>query len=727
MTATRSVSAFAPLAMTLFLALNMTDSIVLAQGTAFTYQGILTETNAPAQGVYDFEFRVFDLAVGGTQQGVTVTVDNLAVTNGLFQATLDPGANVFTGPGRWLNIAVRPGASAGNYTSLTPRQPITPAPYAIYAGAAAVLDGILSSSQLIGTYSKEVIFDNPANIFIGEFVGDGISLTNLSATNLIGVIPASALNHAWKLGGNADTTAGPNFLGTTDDEPLEIKVNGLRVFRFEPNTEIAPNVIGGASVNYAAPSVVGATIGGGGTLNYLGLGAVESNSVFADFGTIGGGWSNVVEATAVSGTVAGGYGNTVGGPDATVGGGNGNQAGGTRATITGGQNNSAGGDWAAIGGGAGNVAGNLYSVIAGGSGNDVFGSYSAIGGGSGNLVDVGAERSTIAGGQGNVIGLDYASVGGGLQNTNLGNYSTVGGGRQNTIAVSADYSVIAGGRSNALNADYAFAAGRRAKASHNGAFVWADSTDADFATIAADEFALRASGGFRFIGSPTLGTLMVAPNEALDGDNSQLLLAEDDDGTFGMAVAYNGTTNELQILGKTGTGFTTPHVVVARNSGNTGIKRSPTANDLEVEGTASKTAAGDWLANSDARIKQDIQPVTDALAKMDRVRLVSFRYNEAYRKNHPSLEDRRYLNVIAQEFREVFPEHVKASGEKLPDGSEILQVDAYPLTIYAAAAVQELNLKVERLENELRSRNADNEQLRRRLERIEQRLSQDVN
>jgi len=50
-----------------------------------------------------------------------------------------------------------------------------------------------------------------------------------------------------------------------------------------------------------------------------------------------------------------------------------------------------------------------------------------------------------------------------------------------------------------------------------------------------------------------------------------------------------------------------------------------------------------------------------------------------------------YPNVIAQEFAKIFPNDVKGSGETLPDGSEILQVDTYPLTIYSAAAVQELH------------------------------------
>lgn len=124
--------------------------------------------------------------------------------------------------------------------------------------------------------------------------------------------------------------------------------------------------------------------------------------------------------------------------------------------------------------------------------------------------------------------------------------------------------------------------------------------------------------------------------------------------------------------------------------GGVGIGRAVGSNAFEVEGDASKTSAGLWSSNSDARIKTDVRTITDALDTLDRVRLVSFEYEPGYLAKHPVIRDRRYLNVIAQEFARVFPEHVKGSGEYLADGSEILQVDAYPLTIYSAAAVQEL-------------------------------------
>ncbi len=149
---------------------------------------------------------------------------------------------------------------------------------------------------------------------------------------------------------------------------------------------------------------------------------------------------------------------------------------------------------------------------------------------------------------------------------------------------------------------------------------------------------------------------------------------------------------------------------------NVGIKRTAGSNSLEVEGNASKSSAGSWLANSDRRIKADIQPIGDALEKLSRVRLVDFRYTADYRTAHPGVDGRRYLNVIAQEFAEVFPEHVKSSGEKMADGTEILQVDTYPLTIYSAAAVQELHRENEALKKQLADQEA-------RLRKLEQSLA----
>ncbi len=102
-----------------------------AVGTGFTYQGRLEEGGLPANGDYDFQARLFDDAVAGTQIGITLMANDLPVVDGLFGTFMDFGAAAFTTEARWLELSVRPGASTGAYTTLTPRQRIRPAPLAI--------------------------------------------------------------------------------------------------------------------------------------------------------------------------------------------------------------------------------------------------------------------------------------------------------------------------------------------------------------------------------------------------------------------------------------------------------------------------------------------------------------------------------------------------------------------------------------------------------------------
>ncbi len=102
-------------------------------GTAFTYKGRLTDGGNPADGDYDLQFELYDNASGPSQVGSTIVLDNVTVASGLFTEQLDFGSGIFDGDARWLEIAVRDGASSGNYTTLSPRQELTPTPYAIYA------------------------------------------------------------------------------------------------------------------------------------------------------------------------------------------------------------------------------------------------------------------------------------------------------------------------------------------------------------------------------------------------------------------------------------------------------------------------------------------------------------------------------------------------------------------------------------------------------------------
>lgn len=114
--------------------------------TAFTYQGALVDGGAPAGGVYDLRAKLFDALTGGTQVGGTLTQENVTVAAGTFTISLDFGPTAFAGE-RWLELSVRPGASTGAFTVLSPRQRITPAPNALYA-AAVPWTGVIGAPNL---------------------------------------------------------------------------------------------------------------------------------------------------------------------------------------------------------------------------------------------------------------------------------------------------------------------------------------------------------------------------------------------------------------------------------------------------------------------------------------------------------------------------------------------------------------------------------------------------
>ncbi len=98
----------------------------------FTYQGRLTDAGAAPTGLYDIQFTLWDASSGGAANPTINTVDNVLVSAGLFTARLDFGT-AFASYKRWLQIAVRPGASVGAYTTLLPRQEITAAPFSTFS------------------------------------------------------------------------------------------------------------------------------------------------------------------------------------------------------------------------------------------------------------------------------------------------------------------------------------------------------------------------------------------------------------------------------------------------------------------------------------------------------------------------------------------------------------------------------------------------------------------
>ena len=519
-------------------------------GTQFTYQGRLKLDGAAVNTTQDVEFRLYDALTAGNPVGTAVAKDDVPVANGLFTVELDFGAAAFVGDARWLEIAVRPGNETGAYTTLTPRQPLTVVPYALHS------------------------------------------------------LSTAAGGNNWSLTGNAGTTPGTHFLGTSDSQALEFKVNSARALRLEPH-DTSPNVMAGFSGNVVSAGVYGAAIGGGGKNFFV-------NRVTDSFGTVAGGYWN--QAGNDAGTVLdGGY--------AAVGGGDTNVASGSCSTVPGGRGNSAAGEcslaagrqaqashqgsfvWADTSGAAfastgnnqfliraaGNVGinkndpgsvldvnGTVTATAFAGSGAGLTGlpvpahsalsgltlgddhtqyhtdtrgdarywrragnagttpgtdylgtsddqslefkvnglralrlephdtSPNVVAGFSGNVVSAGVYGAAIGGGGKNFfvnrVTDSFGTVAGGYWNqagndagTVLdGGYAAVGGG--DTNVASGSCSTVPGGRGNSAAGECSLAAGRQAQASHQGSFVWADTSGAGFASTANNQYLIRAAG-----------------------------------------------------------------------------------------------------------------------------------------------------------------------------------------------------------------------------------------
>ena len=102
-------------------------------GSAFTYQGELSNAGAPASGPYDFSFGLFTDPTAAEQVGSTILRDEVDVAQGLFTVELDFGFGAFDGDQLWLQVGVRPGADTNPHTLLVPRQKLTATPYAVQA------------------------------------------------------------------------------------------------------------------------------------------------------------------------------------------------------------------------------------------------------------------------------------------------------------------------------------------------------------------------------------------------------------------------------------------------------------------------------------------------------------------------------------------------------------------------------------------------------------------
>ena len=224
------------IALILALTFNLQFSTACAQGTLFTYQGRLMDGGQPANGSnYGMVFYLYDAATNGNVLGNEGIV-SVTVINGLFTVPLDFG-NVFDGSGRWLEIAVQ--KNGGGFTTLAPRQPLTPTPYAIFANTASNVVGTISSSQL------------PANVITNG--ASGVMLSGILARGG-SPGPGGVNNNGYAFSGNGGDNDSGMF--SSADGQIEFYNNANEVMRIN---------LGQVGIGTTSPSGVLDVEGAGGS------------------------------------------------------------------------------------------------------------------------------------------------------------------------------------------------------------------------------------------------------------------------------------------------------------------------------------------------------------------------------------------------------------------------------------------------------------------------------
>ena len=263
------------LALTLLCAYNSPLSTAQAQGTAFTYQGRLNSGGSPANGTYNLRFGLYDAATNGSVASSVLTNTATAVSNGLFAVTLDFGAGVFAGSPRWLELAVGTNGGSG-FSLLSPRQPLTAAPYALYAPnagtaalagslpsntitAAMIADGAVTGSKLGPAAVKASNIDDGGSASYESLVAVSRSFRKADALPFEALLPVATNGGAPSFAFALDGAALGNVAGFVGSEAIS-----------EPYEYVVEVITSSASL------VAGAQLGRQGRLNFARNGRTTS-------------------------------------------------------------------------------------------------------------------------------------------------------------------------------------------------------------------------------------------------------------------------------------------------------------------------------------------------------------------------------------------------------------------------------------------------------------------
>ena len=304
-----------------------------SQTPDFTYQGRLLDSSAAANGNYDLEFKLYDAQSNGTLLG-TCTRPGTPVSSGIFTVRLDFPANAFDGTDRFLEIGVKPASDPGPFVPLTPRQPITSAPYSVRSLTAATADLATNSSQLGGIPSNGFIHNGTTqqggsdfNISGNGTLGGTLNADNVNsatqysiAGNLVLSVPGQNTFVGLHAGASNTTATGNTFVG---NQSGQFNTIGAANSFFGQSAGRA-NLVGHDNTfvgNLAGAANVGASYN-----SFFGSGAGQSN-LDGPFNSFFGDQAGGSNSTGANNTFFGftaGSGNSTGNDNVMIGAGTGN-------------------------------------------------------------------------------------------------------------------------------------------------------------------------------------------------------------------------------------------------------------------------------------------------------------------------------------------------------------------------------------------------------------------
>jgi hypothetical protein len=468
-------------------------------GTAFNYQGKLSDGTNAVTGLYDFQFSLWDAVSGGAQSGSTVPQNATPVTNGLFNVTLDFGSSVFSGSARWLQVSVRTNG-AGGFSTLSPRQPIAPTPYALYSANAALLGGQTTNAFAPAAGSPTYVAKS-GDTMTGRLT---LPLNGLTAGATQLVVTAGAVG----IGTSAPTDALLDVEGDMHLNEHDLflrggtdRNHGLGWYGLLPNTNKYF-----AGIGLDGPALYGWSGGGLGSMN-------GGQRLSLQWNNLGNVWVDPGASNNGALTPGLSFGPNSGEGIASQRTAGDNQYGLDFYTIYQRRMTIANNGDLHVQGVVDTIGSNPLEFRVNGEGalrlEPTMQAPNVVGGYAGNSVVSGVVGATIGGGGdrplifpphtriyfNNTVSDSYAVVAGGSANSVNGFAGVISGGQNNTVATNAQYAVVPGGDLNWAGGINSFAAGHRAKANNDGTFVWADTTDADFGSTGNNQFLIRASGG----------------------------------------------------------------------------------------------------------------------------------------------------------------------------------------------------------------------------------------